>query len=71
MGVATLAVYYVFFILTHKIYVAIVPAVMAAVFIYFALVLKLQGLKRQELYEFPFGRRMSVLADKLHLLKRQ
>jgi len=70
MGIATLAVYYAFFVLTHKIYIAIIPAVAVAVFIYFVLVLKLQGLNRQELYEFPMGRRMSVAADKLHLLKR-
>lgn len=70
MGIITLAVYYALFILTHKIYVAILPAVIAAVLVYFVLVLKLQGLNRRELYEFPMGRRMSVLADKLHLLKR-
>lgn len=69
MGIVTIAVYYVFFIITHKIYIAIFPAVAAAVFIYFVLVLKLQGLSRNELYEFPMGRRMSILADKLHLLK--
>lgn len=70
MGIITLAVYYALFTLTHKIYVAILPAVLAAVLVYFVLVLKLQGLNRRELYEFPMGRRMSVLADKLHLLKR-
>ena len=35
---------------------------------YFALVLKLQGLSRSELYEFPMGRKMSIVADKFHLL---
>ena len=70
MGIITLAVYSVLFTLTHKIYVAILPAVIAAVLAYFVLVLKLQGLNRRELYEFPMGRRMAVLADKLHLLKR-
>ena len=55
--------------MTHRIYVAIIPAVIVAVFSYFVLVLKLQALSRTELYEFPFGRRMSILADRLHLLK--
>ena len=69
MGIVTFAVYYLLFMLTHKIYIAILPAVAAAVLVYFMLVIKLQGLNRQELYEFPMGRRLSVVADKLHLLK--
>lgn len=69
MGVVAFGVYYLVFMFTHKIYIAILPAVALAVFIYFVLVLKLQGLNRQELYEFPMGRRMSLLADKMHLLK--
>jgi len=69
MGIVAFAVYYLVFMLTHRIYIAILPSVALAVFIYFVLVLKLQGLNRQELYEFPMGRRMSVLADKMHLLK--
>lgn len=69
MGVVAFGVYYLVFMFTHKIYIAILPTVALAVFIYFVLVLKLQGLNRQELYEFPMGRRMSLLADKMHLLK--
>ncbi len=69
MGIVTFAIYYLLFMLTHKIYIAILPAVVAAVLVYFMLVIKLQGLNRQELYEFPMGRRLSVVVDKLHLLK--
>lgn len=69
MGIASGLVYYGVFWLTHRLYIAIIPAILVAVFVYFALVLKMQGLNRNELYEFPMGRRMSVLADKLHLLK--
>lgn len=69
MGVVTYLIYQGCFMLTHRIYVAIIPAILVAVFSYFVLVLKLQGLNRRELYEFPFGRRMSIFADKLHLLK--
>lgn len=69
MGVVSYFIYEGFLLLTGSIYIAAVPAVMAAVFLYFVLVLKLGGLSRQELYEFPMGRRMMVLADKMKLLK--
>lgn len=68
MGVLTYFVYQVCFLITHRIYIAIFPAIFVAVATYFALVLKLQGLSREELYEFPMGRRMSIVADKFHLL---
>lgn len=69
MGILTYLTYQLFFMLTHRIYIAIFPAVAVAVFSYFVMVLKLQGLTREELYEFPMGRRMSLLADRLHLLR--
>ncbi len=69
MGMAAAGTYCLFFVLTHRIYIAIFPALIAAVFVYFVLVLKLQGLNRSELYNFPFGRKMSAFADRLHLLK--
>lgn len=69
MGILTYAVYELFFLLTHRIYIAVIPAFAAAVCTYFAMVLKLGGLSRTELYEFPYGRKMSVLADRFHLLK--
>lgn len=68
MGILTWAVYQGVFLLTKRIYIAIIPAVIVAVMSYFALVLKLKGLSRQELYEFPMGRRMAMIADKFHLL---
>lgn len=68
MGILTFVVYELFFIVSHRIYVAIIPALVVAVASYFALVLKLQGLSRSELYEFPMGRKMSIVADKFHLL---
>ena len=69
MGVMTYLVYQGIFLLTHNIYIAVFPAIIVAVAVYFVLVLKMGGLSRQELYEFPMGRRMSILADKMHLLK--
>lgn len=68
MGIVAYFVYELFFVLTQRIYVAIIPSILLAVFVYFCMVLKLRGLSRQELYEFPMGRRMSILADKLRLL---
>ncbi|MCD7824869.1 MAG: polysaccharide biosynthesis protein [Clostridiaceae bacterium] len=71
MGVVTYGVYYGLFWLTSRIYIAIVPAILAAVAVYFAVVLKLGGLNRQELYEFPMGRRLSIAADRFHLLREE
>ena len=51
--------------------ISLLPALVAAVCVYFVLVLKLKGLTREELYEFPFGRKMSIVADKLHLLEEE
>ncbi len=43
--------------------------IFAVYYLLFMLVIKLQELNRQEFYEFPMGGRLSVVADKLHLLK--
>lgn len=69
MGILTFAVYELFFLMTHRIYIAILPAFLVAVASYFAMVIKLGGLNREELYEFPMGRRMSILADRFHLFR--
>lgn len=68
MGVVVLPVFYGLHRLTGSNVVSLVPSVAAGVVVYFVLVLKMRGLNREELYEFPMGRRMSIVADKLHLL---
>ncbi len=68
MGICTFLVYQGFFLLTHRIYIAIFPALAVAVTVYFVMVLKLKGLSMEELAEFPMGRRLQMLADKFHLL---
>ncbi len=68
MGIAAFAVFKGLFALTHSNLVAMLPAIAVAILLYFVVVLKLKGINREELYEFPMGRRMSILADKLHLL---
>ena len=68
MGILTFLVFRLSYVLTKSYMISILPAIAAAVAVYFVLVLKLKGLSREELYEFPFGRKMSIVADKLHLL---
>ena len=68
MGVITFLVFKLFHLLTRSNIISLLPALIAAVCVYFVLILKMKGLTRDELYEFPFGRKMSVVADKLHLL---
>lgn len=43
-------------------------AIAAAVFVYFCILLLLKGLNRDELYDFPMGRRLYLLACRLHLM---
>ena len=69
MGIVTFVVFRLFHVLTKSNVISLLPALVAAVCVYFVLVLKMRGLTREELYEFPFGRKMSIVADKLHLLE--
>lgn len=71
MGIVTFVVFRLFHVLTKSNVISLLPALVAAVCVYFVLVLKLKGLTREELYEFPFGRKMSIVADKLHLLEEE
>lgn len=68
MGILTYLVFIGVHMVTHSQLISMVPAIAVAILIYFVLVLKLKGLNREELYEFPMGRRLSIVADKLHLL---
>lgn len=43
-------------------------SVIIAIFIYFAVFLLLHGLTRDELFDFPMGRKLYILACKLHLM---
>lgn len=71
MGVFTFAVFKLFHAVSGSNVISLLPALAVAVVSYFILVLKLKGLTRDELYEFPFGRKMSIVADKLHLLEEE
>ncbi len=68
MGTLTWGIFHGLHFLTGSNLISVIPALAAAVLVYFFLVLKLKGLTREELYEFPFGRRMAVFAERMHLL---
>ena len=68
MGVITFLVFKLFHLLTRSNIISLLPALIAAVCVYFVLILKNTVLTRDELYDFPFGMKMYVVADKLHLL---
>lgn len=70
MSVAALAIYLLLFKLLSRVFIPVVLAVAAAVFVYFALILKMGSLSRQELFEFPFGRSIYKLAVRLHIMKK-
>ena len=44
-------------------------AVCVAVVVYFTAFLLLKGLTKEELFDFPMGRRIYLLARKMHLMK--
>jgi stage V sporulation protein B len=44
-------------------------SVCCAVVVYFALFLLLKGLNKEELFDFPMGRRLYLLACKMHVMK--
>ncbi len=50
------------------IHLALMLAVVLAVAVYFVAVLKMRGLTREEIEEFPMGRRLYLLACKWHLM---
>ena len=68
IGVLAWAVYYGLNTLLGYHIPSTLIAIVAAIFAYFVLVLKMKGLNRQELESFPFGGKMIRLAEKMHLL---
>lgn len=68
MGAAAFIVYHGLHLIIKSNLICLLSALCIAVVVYFVLVLLLKGLTREELYEFPMGRKMSVLAEKFHLI---
>lgn len=48
---------------------AVCISLIVAVFVYFVVFLKLRGMTKQELFDFPMGRRLYLAAKKLHLME--
>lgn len=48
---------------------AVFLAILVAVFVYFVVFLKLKGMTKEELFNFPMGRKLYLVAVKLHLMK--
>ncbi len=44
-------------------------SIAAAVVVYFVMFLLLKGLTKEEMFDFPMGRRMYLLARKMNLMK--
>lgn len=49
--------------------VSVILALLVAVFVYFVVFLKLRGMTKEELLDFPMGRRLYLMAVKLKLMK--
>lgn len=48
---------------------SVLVSLIIAVFVYFVVFLKLRGMTKQELFDFPMGRRLYLVARKLKLMK--
>lgn len=69
MGVAIGLVYWLSGILFSSNLICTLLSVCVGVFIYFMAFLILRGLSKDELYDFPMGRRLYLLARKLHVMR--
>ncbi len=49
--------------------VSVLLSLVVAVFVYFVVFLKLRGMTKQELFDFPMGRRLYLVARRLKLMK--
>ena len=68
MGVAIALVYWLLGMLFSSNMVRTLLSVCVGVFVYFMVFLILRGLTKDELYDFPMGRRLYLLARKLHVM---
>lgn len=49
--------------------VSVILALLTAVIVYFVVFLKLRGMTKEEMFDFPMGRRLYLMAVKLKLMK--
>ncbi len=69
MALAIAAVYWPLGRITSSAVLLSLSSLAVAVFAYFAVYIKLRGVSKTELFDFPMGRRMYLLAHKMHLMK--
>lgn len=76
MAIAVMVVYTLFSRLFGMIAVgyttnalSVLLSLLVAAFVYFVVFIKLRGMTKQELFDFPFGRRLYLAARKLKLMK--
>lgn len=68
MAVAVAVVFWLVGLMVPSNLVCTLTAIVAGVFVYFMAFLLLRGLTKDELYDFPMGRRLYLLARKLHVM---
>lgn len=68
MAVSIALIYPLVGLIIHSNLVQSLVSILVAVFVYFAMVLILKTLNKEELYDFPMGRRLYLLAKKLRLM---
>jgi stage V sporulation protein B len=69
MALAIAAVYLLLNLVTKSAAILSISSLIAAVFIYFIVYIKLKGVTKEELYDFPMGRRLHLIAAKMRLMK--
>lgn len=69
MGALSIGTYKLIYLVIHSNVVALVPAFCVALLSYFVAVIKLGGVSKSELYQFPMGGRLVRLAYRLQLMK--
>jgi stage V sporulation protein B len=68
MGAAAWAVYEGLYLVTDSMRIAVLPALVVAVLVYFVMMLVLRGLTEEELRGFPKGYLLVKLAKKCRLM---
>ncbi len=68
MGLGAYGVYRIFLLLTSSPRISVIPAVLFAVPVYFALLLKTGAMTEEELMEMPKGKKIVALARRVRLL---
>lgn len=69
MGAIARVLYEILLMLTGSIAVSAIPSIVAAVAVYFSLVILLKGVTEEELRAMPGGRRLVRVARKCHLMR--